>query len=117
GVWIALEDVDMDNGPLIYFPGSQDLPLPTWEEIGRPEEGSGEGYPNYVDLKAFVDARHRRYEEYVQSMIESHDLQPEYGTIRKGEALLWAARLLHGGAPLRDANRTRHSQVTHYYFE
>ena len=32
GVWVALEDMDMDNGPLIYYPGSYKL-RPTWEEI------------------------------------------------------------------------------------
>ena len=26
GVWVALEDMDMDNGPLVYYPGSHQLP-------------------------------------------------------------------------------------------
>jgi ectoine hydroxylase-related dioxygenase (phytanoyl-CoA dioxygenase family) len=26
GVWIALEDVDERNGPLVYLPGSHKLP-------------------------------------------------------------------------------------------
>src|SRR5262249_17904426 len=26
GVWVALEDIDLDNGPLIYYPGSHRLP-------------------------------------------------------------------------------------------
>ena len=26
GVWVALEDMDMDNGPLVYYPGSHLLP-------------------------------------------------------------------------------------------
>ena len=30
---------------------------------------------------------------------------------------MWHANLLHGGAPQRDTSRTRHSQVTHYFFE
>src|SRR5689334_14032123 len=33
GVWVALEDMDMDNGPLVYYPGSHKLPMPTWEVI------------------------------------------------------------------------------------
>jgi ectoine hydroxylase-related dioxygenase (phytanoyl-CoA dioxygenase family) len=117
GVWVALEDIDMDNGPLIYFPGSHKLPLPTWDELGRPEEGTGEGYPRYENINGFMAARGQKYEGHVQKMIESHDLRPEYGTIGKGQALLWAAQLLHGGSPQRDNTRTRHSQVTHYYFE
>ena len=29
GVWIALEDMDTENGPLVYYPGSHKLPTPT----------------------------------------------------------------------------------------
>ena len=34
GVWVALEDMDMDNGPLFYHPGSQKLPEVTMEDVG-----------------------------------------------------------------------------------
>ena len=50
-------------------------------------------------------------------MVRDRDLQPAYGTIRKGEALIWASNLLHGGMPHVDKDRTRHSEVTHYLFE
>jgi hypothetical protein len=115
GVWIALEDMDMDNGPLIYFPGSQKLPVPNWEEIGRPPDE--DDYPNYSDPRAWIWGRYQKYEEYVQGLLEQHGFEPEYGTISKGQALLWSANLIHGGSPQRDKSRTRHSQVTHYYFE
>ena len=32
-------------------------------------------------------------------------------------ALIWAANLLHGGAPILDPSATRWSQVTHYFFD
>ncbi len=35
----------------------------------------------------------------------------------KGHALIWHANLLHGGSQQKDPRRTRHSQVTHYFFE
>ena len=44
-------------------------------------------------------------------------LEPAYGEINRGEALIWHANLLHGGAPTRVPGRSRHSQVTHYFFE
>jgi ectoine hydroxylase-related dioxygenase (phytanoyl-CoA dioxygenase family) len=113
GVWLALEDMDMSNGPLVYFPGSQKMSLPTWEEIEGEDTGR---YPDW-DFDAFIHSRHRSYEAHVQKLIQDRGLQPEYGTIRKGEALLWSANLLHGGSPQNDPSRTRHSQVTHYYFE
>ena len=57
------------------------------------------------------------YEEHVAELIEREGLEPRYGTIKKGQALVWASNLLHGGAPQRDRERSRHSQVTHYFFE
>ena len=101
GVWVALEDIDLDNGPLVYYPGSHKLPELTMQEIGA--ESSGEDYP--------------KYERHIQDMIERDGLEPAYSTIRKGQGLLWASNLLHGGAPQRDLSRSRHSQVTHFFFE
>ncbi|MEQ8953977.1 MAG: hypothetical protein RL120_07550, partial [Gammaproteobacteria bacterium] len=66
----------------------------------------GTGYDHY-----------KGYEAAIQELIREHGLQPEYGVMKKGTALIWAANLLHGGAPVQDTARTRHSQVTHYYFE
>jgi hypothetical protein len=31
--------------------------------------------------------------------------------------VIWAANLLHGGSLQRNKQRSRHSQVTHYFFE
>ncbi len=44
-------------------------------------------------------------------------MQPKRFTARKGQALIWAANLLHGGARQRNPALTRWSQVTHYYFD
>lgn len=101
GVWVALEDVDLDNGALIYYPGSHKLPYYTMQDLGL-----GHGYEHYHE-----------YEQCIQKLIAEKNLQPEYGVVKKGEAVIWHANLLHGGSPRKDFARTRHSQVTHYYFE
>ncbi|MCG8415292.1 MAG: phytanoyl-CoA dioxygenase family protein [Pseudomonadales bacterium] len=101
GVWVALEDIDLDNGPLIYYPGSHKLPYYSMQDLGLEP-----GYEHYP-----------AYEQRVQDLIAEHDLQAEYGTVKKGGAIIWHANLLHGGAPRNDMKRTRHSQVTHYYFD
>jgi ectoine hydroxylase-related dioxygenase (phytanoyl-CoA dioxygenase family) len=116
GVWIALEDMDMDNGPLVYYPGSHKLPLPTWEEIAQ-ETGISTVRADYETEEAFKAGRADAFNEYARGLIDRHGFEPRYGTIRKGQALIWAPHLLHGGAPQKDLSRTRHSQVTHYYFE
>jgi ectoine hydroxylase-related dioxygenase (phytanoyl-CoA dioxygenase family) len=101
GVWVALEDIDRTNGPLIYYPGSHKLPEVTMEELGaRPDKDD-----------------YWMYERYVNEAIAKYGLRPEYATIEKGKALVWASNLLHGGAPRTDMSRSRLSQVTHYFFE
>lgn len=101
GVWVALEDMDLDNGPLVYCPGSQKLPDYHASDIGLPP---------------IVDA-YPYYEQFIARLVEALGLEREYSIVKKGQALIWAANLLHGGSPIRDKSRTRHSQVTHYYFD
>jgi len=101
GVWVAFEDMDRANGPLVYYPGSHKLPFVRPADFGV--EAKWENYGSY--------------EEFVEAEISERGLQPAYGTINKGQALIWAANLLHGGAPQQDRDRSRHSQVTHYFFE
>ena len=100
GIWVALEDIDKDNGPLIYYPGSHKLAERTMQDFGLKPTVT-----NYPD-----------YEKAIQRLLEEEILEPHYATIKKGEALIWHANLLHGGAPHLDLNRSRHSQVTHYFF-
>lgn len=96
GVWVALEDIGTDQGPLVYYPGSHRLDEYTMAEV----RGS-----------------HDDYEEFVAALIEREGLEPGHATLRKGEALIWSSNLIHGGAPQRDPGLTRWSQVSHYLFE
>jgi ectoine hydroxylase-related dioxygenase (phytanoyl-CoA dioxygenase family) len=116
GVWIALEDMDMDNGPLVYYPGSHKLPLPDWNDMSE-ATGIAVDPERHPDLEKMNTARAMAFARYCEHIVDKHGFEPQYGTIRKGQALIWSANLLHGGAPQRDRSRTRHSQVTHYYFE
>jgi len=101
GVWVALEDIDESQGPLRFYPGSHKLPEHTMQSLGlRP------GFENYSD-----------YERAITAVVARAQLQPQLATLRKGQALIWHANLLHGGAEQHDLSRSRHSQVTHYYFE
>jgi len=101
GVWVALEDIGPDQGPLIYYPGSQKLPEMNYPDFGLP--ATPNVYPQYLSA--------------LQTLIEEHRFEPDYGLIKKGQALIWSANLLHGGSTQNDLNLTRYSQVTHYYME
>jgi hypothetical protein len=107
GVWVALEDIDADNGPLIYYPGSHALPIYTNEQLGvNPNFGGPNPSGHYP---AFLGAW--------EQLVENLNLKPMTFHAKKGQALIWSANLLHGGAAQNDLNRTRYSQVTHYFFD
>ena len=55
GVWIALEDVDEDNGPLEYYPGSHRLPYFDLSHLGI-LGSSQEGHERYSEYEDFVQA-------------------------------------------------------------
>jgi hypothetical protein len=100
GVWVALEDVDETNGPLVYYPGSHRLPEVSLDDLDR---RVGEEIED-------------SYQRHVPTAIERAGLKPRLATLRRGQALVWAGNLLHGGSPRRDPGRSRYSQVTHYLF-
>ncbi len=105
GVWLALEDITMDNGPLLYYPGSHKLPFYSNEHIGY----SCAAQSQLPDQSI--------YHNLWRGLIQHYDLKPAYFTAKQGDAVIWAANLLHGGSPHRDTSRTRWSQVTHYFFD
>lgn len=111
GVWVALEDVDLDNGALLYYPQSH-------REPHLPYDALGLGRWNQSSRDAVdQDARRLRYEEMLEPLMAARGLAPATFTAPRGSTLVWAAGLVHGGSPIRDRARTRLSQVTHYFFE
>ncbi len=105
GVWLAMEDIGPDSGPLFYCPGSHKWPIMTNALIGRRGYGS--------DLASAQDP----YGPAWQALRDVHGAQEEVFLARKGQALIWCANLLHGGSRQHDLTLTRWSQVTHYYFD
>lgn len=104
GVWIALEDIGPEQGPLVYYPGSHNLLEYTLKDlnVGERKPSPGGTMPGY--------------ERLITSVIAKRNLKPAYFTCPKGHALIWAANLLHGGSKINDPETTRYSQVTHYFF-
>ena len=101
GVWVALEDVDANNGPLFYYPGSQRLPDPFFQRFGL-----AAGMPSY-----------NGYEVAQEALLEAHGLEPIEFHAKAGDILIWSANIVHGGKPIAEDGRTRWSQVTHYFFD
>ena len=99
GVWVALEDVDDDNGPLIYYPGSQKLPEVTMQDVGV----------------AAAPEHYGDYERHIGGLIEQVDLQPRYARLRRGQALDLGIQPAASVAPgTSTVAAPGVSQVTHY---
>jgi phytanoyl-CoA hydroxylase len=104
GVWIALEDIDENNGPLHYYPGSHKLPYYLNSD-----------YDNEGNFFLIGDKSYTAYEEMIERKIGELGLKKEIFTAKKGDLLIWHANLFHGGEPHLDKNRTRKSLVYHYF--
>jgi hypothetical protein len=105
GVWIALEDVTPECGPVVYKPGSHRLPILTMRDVGLNSDR-----PTYEDYD-------RHYVPAFADRMARSGLPTAPALLKKGEAFVWAANLAHGGAPILDPASTRRSLVVHFYFE
>jgi Phytanoyl-CoA dioxygenase (PhyH) len=110
GVWVALEDVTNDNGPLHYYPKSHKLPFYDMIDLGVKASDN-------VATKKAIMAYAVDYTNFIAEMIQALGLPKKVLTIKKGQAMIWSANLLHGGEIIYKPGSSRHSQVTHYYFE
>lgn len=105
GVWLALEDVRPEAGPLVYYPGSHRLPVLTMEDAGA---APGATTPdNYNAL----------YGPAILRQLDEAGIAPRQAVLKKGQVAVWAANLAHGGSRMLDPASTRRSLVLHYYFD
>ncbi|HDR9765358.1 TPA: phytanoyl-CoA dioxygenase family protein [Burkholderia cepacia ATCC 25416] len=105
GVWVALEDISAEAGPLQLVPGSHNWPMIDNAMAGR----QGFGVPS--------ESAQLPYQEIWDAMVEAKAASIKTFEARKGQALIWCANLLHGGSLQIDPAMTRWSQVTHYFFD
>jgi phytanoyl-CoA hydroxylase len=98
--WVALEDIQPDSGELEYFVGSHTL-----------EDYLFEGGHKWMPTKS---AEYDRYIAALRRNSEARGLRRERFLPKKGDVLLWAADLAHGGSQDVRPGVTRRSLVTHY---
>jgi len=110
GVWFALEDVDDENGALFYVPGSHKRP----EVILNPK---GTVRRQRLALPVRPDgppALQRQAYKAVVDEVEQQPLEKRPIHVQTGDVVVWAERLLHGGLPILNKDRTRLSMVVQY---
>ncbi|WP_294298318.1 phytanoyl-CoA dioxygenase family protein [uncultured Chryseobacterium sp.] len=106
GVWIALEDIDENNGALHYIPKSHKLPY-----------FLNSDYDNEGDALRMGKKSYKAYEEFLEEKVKELGLEKEIFRAKKGDLLIWHANILHGGEPHLDKSKTRKSLVYHYFDE
>ena len=105
-IWVALEDVTAESGPVFYYPGSHRLPYVMSEDLG------------VGGCRLFLaDDKQRRYEDRIDRELSETGLEPVDFLARSGDVLVWHANLLHGGRPIERPSATRRSMVAHYFAE
>jgi phytanoyl-CoA hydroxylase len=104
GVWIALEDIEPDNGPLHYYPGSHKLPYYLNKD-----------YDNEGSYLLTGDKDYSEYEKMIKGKINEFKLDKKVFTAKAGDLLIWHANLFHGGEVHANKQKTRKSVVLHYY--
>lgn len=106
GAWIALEDIEEDNGPLHYYPGSHKLPYYLNKD-----------YDNEGNDIMIGDKSYDAYEDMIAEKIKEHQIVKKTFTAKKGDLLIWHANLFHGGNEHTNKSKTRKSVVFHYFKE
>ena len=107
GVWVAFEDCDVSNGALRVVKGSH-----KWKEydyncinIIHPDNRDDGEKKSYRD-----------YDQFVRRLVVSKNAKEDSVVMKKGQAIIWSANLLHGGTPVENDKVTRRSQAIHYFF-
>lgn len=103
-VWIALEDIDPDSGPIFYYPKSHKLPYLMNGDYNHGGSDTRLGKNNY-----------KNYEDALEAKLAQTDLEKVVFAPKKGDAFIWHPNLVHGGSPVKNKELTRKSMVAHYY--
>lgn len=103
-VWVALEDIKADSGPLHYYSGSHKLPYLMNKDFDN--EGTRIKLGKYS---------YDTYEDKIEEIVKENRYNKEIFLAKKGDILVWHANLLHGGEAVSNPESTRKSMVFHYY--
>jgi ectoine hydroxylase-related dioxygenase (phytanoyl-CoA dioxygenase family) len=96
GIWIALEDIDDDQGPLFYYENSHLLDYTCPLEVNA-----------NLDISETGNALTKNLFEKIQNMKKIKV------TCKKGDVFIWNSKLVHGGSSILNENKTRNSIVFH----
>lgn len=107
GVWVALEDISIDAGPLMYVPGGHRFEC----DPHRIYDAVAARMPAAQRSALINEALEQYYGEVIRAA--SGVGAPVVVALKKGDVAIWHPQLPHGGSPAMDPGLTRRSMVFH----
>jgi len=109
GIWLALEDINLNSGPLMVIPKSHkiidsDFFRKSIGDLERDEKGV------INPQSAFLWSR---YQSEIQKKCDEGGLAAKNITVKKGDSIIWHPQLMHGGSRILDDSLSRKSFVMH----
>lgn len=98
-VWLALESICSESGPLLVYPGSHKI---------VPFQARNGGTRIEADEMP-------QFNHYMEAQLRKHNIKAKEFIAEPGDVLIWHAQLLHGGKTVQDPHKTRKSLVCHYF--
>ncbi|RYH64239.1 MAG: hypothetical protein EON54_06770 [Alcaligenaceae bacterium] len=122
GVWVALEDIHPDAGPLFYIPGSHKWPFYRSDHIAKKHEGlaarresARRGELSDAERGLLLAELGKAWTDEVIQMERNHGAKRVPICLKAGDVVVWHSLLAHGGSPRKDPTRSRLSAVFHYF--
>jgi len=107
-VWTALDDIQPDSGPFEFVPGSHRWPI-IRQDLVLKELGFENG-----DDKNWPWDSERLLTPFFEREIKARGARVERFLGKKGDVLIWHARLLHRGSLAERPGAERKSLIAHY---
>lgn len=107
GVWVALEDISVDAGPLMYVPGGHRFEC----DPHRIYDAVAARMPAAQRSALINEALEQYYGEVIRAA--SGVGAPAVVALKKGDVAIWHPQLPHGGSLATDPGLTRRSMVFH----
>lgn len=120
GVWVALEDIDPDAGPLFYLDGSHKWPFYGSEDVVRMRPQLAEERISARNLEAgpeksrVVSMLGDAWTQDFVSMERKIGAKRVTPSLKAGDLVFWHSFLAHGGSPRVDPSLSRKSAVFHF---
>ena len=102
--WIAMVDVDADNGPLIVQPGSHKGRLITKQDVPM----------TLLPGETYERQQHNRYFPAVKQVFHENGTEAVQVKVNAGDVILFDGKLIHGGAEILRPGTRRHALACHY---